>query len=78
MNDRDRQLRIIDEAGKNLGAPLTPSEPGIPWRQIAGARVRSILAYFSVDLDAVWSMIEQDLPSLGADVQRLLRHQPGL
>ena len=31
-----RQLRIIGEAVKNLGAPLTQSEPGIPWRQIAG------------------------------------------
>ena len=78
MNDRDRQLRILDEAGKNLGAPPTPSEPGISKRQIAGACDRSIHAHFSVDLDAVWSMIEPDLPSLSADARRLQRHEPRL
>ena len=78
MNVRDRQPGIIGEAGKNLGAPPTPSEPGISKRQIAGACDRSIHAHFSVDLDAVWSMIEPDLPSLSADARRLQRHEPRL
>jgi uncharacterized protein with HEPN domain len=67
-----RQLEIIGEAVKNLSTALTQSEPGIPWRQIAGTRDRLIHAYFSVDLDAVWSMVEQDLPALRLQVQRIL------
>lgn len=67
-----RQLQIIGEAVKQLSAPLTLSEPGIPWRQIAGARDRLVHAYFNVDLDAVWSMVEQDLPALEENVQRML------
>lgn len=67
-----RELEIIGEAVKNLSLALTQSEPAIPWRQIAGARDRLIHAYFSVDLDAVWSMVEQDLPALRANVQRIL------
>lgn len=67
-----RQLEIIGEAVKPLSPALTLSEPAIPWRQIAGARDRLIHAYFSVDLDAVWSMVEQDLPALRANVQRIL------
>ena len=59
-----RQLEIIGEAVKNLSKTLTTNQPLVPWRQIAGTRDRLIHAYFSVDLDAVWSMIEQDLPSL--------------
>jgi len=67
-----RQIEIIGEAVKNLSADLTASETAVPWRQIAGTRDRLIHAYFSVDLDAVWSMVEQDLPTLRDEVRRIL------
>ena len=51
---------------------MTDGEPDVPWRQIAGAQDRLIHAYFSVDIDAVWSMVEQDLPSLQIQVQRIV------
>ena len=66
------QFEVIGEAVKNLSAELKSSEPSVPWRQIAGARDRLIHAYFSVDLDAVWSMVEQDLPALRARVRLVL------
>ncbi|MCU0564259.1 MAG: DUF86 domain-containing protein [Desulfobacterales bacterium] len=72
-----RQIEIIGEAVKNLDTALTTSEPGVPWRQIAGTRDRLIHAYFSVNLDAVWAMVEQDLPTLRLHLQRILReHDP--
>ncbi len=67
-----RQLAIIGEAVKSLSGALTQSEPGVPWRQIAGTRDRLIHAYFNVDLDAVWSMVDQDLPRLRLSVGRAL------
>ena len=67
-----RQLEIIGEAVKNLSTDLTAGEATVPWRQIAGTRDRLIHAYFSVDLDSVWSMVEQDLPTLRDDVIRIL------
>ena len=67
-----RQLEIIGEAVKNLSKDLTASEAAVPWRQIAGTRDRLIHAYFSVDLDSVWAMVEQDLPTLREDVRRIL------
>ena len=66
-----RQLEIIGEAVKDLSAALTARESGVPWRQIAGARDRLIHGYFKVDLDAVWVMVEQDLPTLRENVQRI-------
>ncbi|HMO45373.1 MAG TPA: DUF86 domain-containing protein [Rubrivivax sp.] len=39
---------------------------------IAGTRDRLIHAYFSVNLDAVWIMVEQDLPALRQHVLPLL------
>ena len=67
-----RQLEIIGEAVKNLSAALTAGETAVPWRLIAGTRGRLVHAYFNVSLDAVWSMIEQDLPTLSENVQRIL------
>ena len=66
-----RQLEIIGEAVKRLSPALTAAEAAVPWRQIAGTRDRLIHGYFTVDLDAVWSMVEQDLPALRAQVQRI-------
>ena len=71
-----RQLEIIGEAVKNLSTKLTEGETSVPWRQIAGTRDRLIHGYFRVDLDAVWSMIEQDLPALRANVERILERPP--
>ena len=70
-----RQLEIIGEAVKHLSAELVVRETGVPWRQIAGARDKLIHAYFKVDLDAVWSMVDLDLPPLKANVQRILGAQ---
>ncbi len=67
-----RQLEIIGEAVKNLSADLIAAETAVPWRQIAGTRDRLIHAYFSVDLDSVWSMVEQDLPTLRAQVRQIV------
>jgi uncharacterized protein with HEPN domain len=35
-------------------------------------RDRLIHAYLNVDLDAVWSMVEQDLPSLKTQAGRII------
>lgn len=67
-----RQLEIIGEAVKRLSADTTAAAPQVPWRQIAGARDRLIHGYFQVDLEAVWAMVEQDLPGLQLQLRRLL------
>lgn len=67
-----RQLEIVGEAAKHLSAELTQREAGVPWKQIAGARDRLIHGYFRVELDAVWVMVERDLPVLRENVRRIL------
>jgi uncharacterized protein with HEPN domain len=78
LNDRKtqsaviRQIEIIGEAVKHLSDSLTQSAPEIPWRLIAGTRDRLIHGYFKVDLEAVWSMVVDDLPPLQRRVEDLL------
>jgi len=67
-----RQLEIVGEAVKNLSPELVASETAVPWRLIAGTRDRLIHGYFKVDLDAVWSMVEQDLAPLKENARRIL------
>lgn len=44
----------------------------MPWRAIAG--LRNVLAhdYLEIDLEVVWSVVEQDLPKLAAAVDRMV------
>jgi uncharacterized protein with HEPN domain len=48
----------------------------VPRRLIAGARDRLIHGYFKVDLDAVWAMVEADLPELKSNVERIEATRP--
>jgi len=67
-----RQLEIIGEAVKALSAPLKDAHPEIPWRRIAGLRDVLIHDYFGVDLEAVWEVVEQKLPTLKDKITELL------
>ncbi len=67
-----RQLEIVGEAVRNLSGELKGREPTIPWRDIAGTRDKLIHGYFNVNLDVVWNVVVQELPSLKRHVRRLL------
>ena len=59
-----RNFEIIGEAAKRLGEEFKCKNPDIPWRSIAGFRDVLIHDYMGVDLNAVWKIIENQLPDL--------------
>jgi uncharacterized protein with HEPN domain len=59
-----RQLTIVGEAAKRVSAKFRASQPEIPWRQIAGFRDVVVHDYARVDLQEVWRIVQQDLPTL--------------
>lgn len=67
-----RLLEIIGEAAKSISEETREQNPEIPWRAIAGTRDRLIHAYFSVDLDIVWAIVRNDLPSLVQNLKNML------
>nr|WP_044200150.1 DUF86 domain-containing protein [Oscillochloris trichoides] len=67
-----RNFEIIGEATKRLSSKLTRSRPDIQWRRIAGFRDVLIHRYASIDLTAVWNVIEHDLTNLKSVITDLL------
>lgn len=65
-------VEIIGEAAKHVSTPTRDGAPEIPWRKITGARDVLIHAYFEVDLDTLWDIIQDDLPALLHELQRII------
>lgn len=78
--NRDRKLvhslvrlfEIIGEAATQISEQLREDIPDIPWFVIIGMRNRLIHAYFSIDLDVVWSTSTQDIPLLITQLSKLV------
>ncbi len=66
-----RQLEIIGEAVKNIPDSFRRKYPKIVWKDIAGFRDILSHAYFGVNLDRVWKIIENDLPKLKEEISRM-------
>ncbi len=65
-----RNLQTLSESTQRLSEPLKNTEPDVPWRQIAGFRNVLTDGYLDIDLDAVWSAVERDLPALALAIKR--------
>ena len=72
-----RNLHTIAESTQRLSKALRATEPGVPWRAIAGFRNVLVHDYFEIDLEVVWSVVERDLPKLAAAVDRMVRVASG-
>ena len=68
-----RNLQTLAESTQRLSETLRDTEPGVPWRAIAGFRNVLAHSYLEIDLEVVWSVIETDLPELAAAIKRMMR-----
>jgi uncharacterized protein with HEPN domain len=59
-----RQLTIVGEAAKRVTVEFRVNHHSIPWRHIAGFRDVVVHDYARVDLQEVWRIVRQDLPTL--------------
>lgn len=66
-----RNFEIIGEASGRLPLDFRDSNSQIDWPRIRGFRNRIVHDYFGVDHSIVWNIIENFLPGLVADVERL-------
>ncbi len=63
---------LIGEAATHIPPEVRDAHAEIPWRLIVGARNRMVHVYMEVDNDTVWSIIQDDIPLLLANLRRML------
>lgn len=70
-----RNIEIIGEAARNIErhAPaFVAAHDEIPWAALYAMRNRVSHGYWTVDLDAVWQVVQRDVPILGEQIRGLL------
>ena len=67
-----RNLQIIGEAVKNIPDNVRELNPEMEWRKIAGLRDILAHAYFQIEDEIIWDVVENKVPSLLGVVSQLL------
>lgn len=67
-----RNLEIIGEAAKNLPKVIYERYTDIPWKNIIGLRNIVIHGYFIVDLEIIWKIIKEQLPTLKNKIKAII------
>jgi len=66
-------IAIIGEACRTLPIDFQARYTNVPWVDIIGMRNLLIHQYFGIDIEAVWSVVERDIPELKLNIQAILR-----
>jgi uncharacterized protein with HEPN domain len=66
-------LEILGEAARTVPDDFREAHPEVPWKQIVAMRHILVHQYFGIDREAVWSVVERNLPELKAQLEALLR-----
>lgn len=64
-----RNIEILGEDAKLLTDKTKEKYPDIPWRDIAGTRDKLIHDYFGVNIDIVWDIAKNEIPTIAAQLQ---------
>jgi uncharacterized protein with HEPN domain len=67
-----RNLEILGEASRKIGAEYRLSHPEVPWREMNDLRNVLIHNYDGADEEMVWGVVEKEIPRLLSAVSRLL------
>jgi uncharacterized protein with HEPN domain len=65
-------IQILGEAAARLSDEFQEKHSDIPWFKIIGMRNILVHDYFGIDIEAVWSVVENALPVLYDKIKKLL------
>lgn len=67
-----RSLEIIGKAAKQVPEDFRNQHPNVEWKSMAGMRDRLIHAYFGVDYEIVWDVVQTRVPELRQRIASIL------
>ena len=65
-------ITLIGEACRALPDEFQASHANVPWADIIAMRNLLVHHYFGIDAEAVWSVVERDLPESKWSIQTIL------
>lgn len=69
------RLIVIGEASSNISDEIRNRYPQTPWKKIVGLRNISAHAYFSIDWEAIWATVKNQLNPLQKAVKEILQNE---
>lgn len=79
FKDDDKSIRavemnfiIIGEAANQIPDEVEEKYPSIPWVLMRAMRNRIVHVYFNVDEKLMWDTVQNDLPPLVAELEKLI------
>jgi len=70
-----KAVEIIGEAASKVSKEYQAAHAQIPWSAIIAMRNILIHVYFGIDLNEVWSTVQNDLPPLIVELEALAQDQ---
>ncbi|MGB7413139.1 MAG: DUF86 domain-containing protein [Thermosynechococcaceae cyanobacterium] len=70
-----RNLQIIGEAVKKIPSDIREQYPNVEWRKIAGLRDILAHAYFGLEDETLWDVVQNKVPELLEQVQLVIQEQ---
>ena len=67
-----RWMEVLGEAARRVPDDFRARYPHVPWRQTTDLRNVLIHGYDTVDLDALWRIIQEQLPTLLEQLQAII------
>ncbi|MBM2847033.1 MAG: hypothetical protein HW407_2345 [Bacteroidetes bacterium] len=72
-----RNFEILGEASQKVPLSVRNIHAEIPWKQMYGLRNLASHEYFGVDVDMIWKILSEHLPSNRKDLERILDEKRG-